>query len=227
MTVRLISSGLLPPHLSAAMDHALMEGLRCGSPPSLHVYRRPPTVSMGYFQPSGPLDRGALSSAGVAVLRRMSGGGTIYNDPGQLIYTLALPEMMVPRDRGEALLWVCGAVAEALRSLGAEAEVKPPNDVLLEGRKVSGNSQIRGGGAVALQGTLIVEKEGGRLGDGVGSLQESLPISMGRAEEALTASFSRLLGEELCQGVFGLRELERAEELLRERYGNEDFIWGR
>ncbi len=230
MTVRLISSGLVAPRLSAALDHALLEGLRRGSPPSMHIYRRPPTVSMGYFQRSASLDRDALDSAGVTVLRRMSGGGTICNDHGQLIYTLALPAAMVPQGRGDALLWACGAVADALRSLGGEAEVKEPNDVLLHGKKVSGNAQIRGGGSVALQGTLIIEKKGCAdiLGHKVGSLRESLgPLPVEKAEAALAASFSQLLGEELRPGGFSRRERDRADELLRERYDDEVFIWGR
>ncbi len=217
------------------MDHSLVDSVRLrGSQPVLHMYRRPPTVSLGYFQPSAAIDRDLAESKGIAVLRRMSGGGTIYNDEGQLIYTLAIPEKELPSGSGAALAFACAAVADAVISLGGDAAVKEPNDVLVSGLKVSGNSQLRSAGAVALQGTVILRKPIDmdvllKRSSEVGSLSELLMrnVDPDEVSEALLSSFSERLGMRGENSSATESENAHAGSLLRKRYASQEFIWGR
>ncbi len=217
------------------MDHSLVDSVRLrGSPPVLHMYRRPPTVSLGYFQPSTAIDRELAESKGIAVMRRMSGGGTIYNDEGQLIYTLAIPEKDLPKGSGAALAFACGAVADAIQSLGGEAVVKEPNDVHLSGLKVSGNSQLRSAGTVALQGTVILRKPAAmevllKSSSAVGSLSELLQRDVEHEEvsEALLSSFLNALDLSGENSSSTETENAHAGSLLRKRYADQEFIWGR
>lgn len=235
MSLRVICDDLIDPWWSAAIDHSLVDSVRLrGSSPILHIYRRPPTVSLGYFQPSADIDRDLAESKGIAVLRRMSGGGTIYNDEGQLIYTLVIPERMAPRGSDAALAFACEGVADAVRSLGAEAVVKEPNDVHVSGLKVSGNSQLRSAGTVALQGTMILDGPKDmevlmKPSSAVGYLSELLGRRVGHEEasRALVHSFSDKLGIGNERSSVTGQENSHAGSLLRKRYGNQEFIWGR
>lgn len=235
MSLRVIDSGVLEPHWSAALDHALVDAVRLGvSTSTLHIYRRPPTVSLGYFQPSESVDRQAAAERGVAVLRRMSGGGTIFNDEGQLIYTLAVEKGLLPQGRDACLRLACAVVAQAISVLGVTPVLKEPNDVLVRGLKVSGNSQLRSASAVALQGTIILSPAQGMDvlrtdATKVGSLSEILgrEVDLQEAMDALVESFAATLNLEASNGRPTEWEGVRAGELLRRRYGDEDFIWGR
>ncbi|HIJ00228.1 MAG TPA: lipoate--protein ligase family protein [Candidatus Methanomethylophilaceae archaeon] len=230
MSLRIIMSGLTEPHWSAALDHALLDGVR-SKEPVLHVYRRPPTISLGYSRSVSEIDLEQAEKEKVTIIRRMSGGGSIYNDEGQLIYSLAVPAAIVPKERKACLHMACSIVAEAIRSLGVKAEIKEPNDVLVNGTKVSGNSQIRREGSVALQGTLIVfHSESNALlnkSSTTGSLASVRDISIEEAERALVKAVGRALKEDLRYDRPDAEELERARDLLRERYGNKAFIWKR
>lgn len=163
---RLVDSGEVPPPESAAMDDAI---LTCHSvravPDTLHLYARSrPTVSIGYFQRAAEaVDLEECERRGVAIVRRRSGGGTIYTDPGQLVFAVVAPLATVHGGALTPFSKVCGAVADALRSFGLEAAYKPMNDVEVGGRKVSGSAQLRRHGSVLHHGTVLVDSDLGAM----------------------------------------------------------------
>ena len=113
---RLVDSGLVQPPESAALDEAILEAhSRDLVPPTLHFYvRATPTVSVGYFQRlEESIDLDECRKRGVAVIRRKSGGSTIYTDRGQLIYGLVTDTTCVGRD-DSVFSAVCGAIAKAI-----------------------------------------------------------------------------------------------------------------
>ncbi|PKN46926.1 MAG: CTP synthase, partial [Deltaproteobacteria bacterium HGW-Deltaproteobacteria-20] len=75
-----------------------------------------------------------LESEGGRLARRSSGGGAVYHDLGNLNYSFILPRTHYNMERQ------LGVVLAALRSLGVDAEFSGRNDLLLEGRKFSGNA---------------------------------------------------------------------------------------
>jgi lipoate-protein ligase A len=96
----------------------------------------------------------ACEAAGIPVLRRSSGGGTVLQGPGCLNYALALslahrPALLNVPDSYRILL---SRVARALRL--PELEVRG-SDILLRGRKVSGNAQRRTKGWLLHHGTIL------------------------------------------------------------------------
>lgn len=79
---------------------------------------------------------------GVRVVRRLSGGGAVYHDLGNLNFTYIVDAR--PRVPGVDLRLFCQPVAEALRSLGVDARVNGRNDITIDGRKFSGNASMSG-----------------------------------------------------------------------------------
>lgn len=151
---------MVGPSESAALDEAILEAHAVGGAPNtLHFYRRAsPTVSIGYFQKvEDSVDLAGCEKLGVAIVRRRSGGSSIYTDAGQLIYGLIVHESDLPRRREESFRFICSAVARAISSLGIGAYFRPSNDIEVGGRKVSGNAQLLSRGSVLHHGTVLVD----------------------------------------------------------------------
>jgi lipoate-protein ligase A len=158
---RLVDSGLVPSAESAALDEAILEAHVQGAVPgTLHFYRRSvPTVSIGYFQKvADSVDLLECQRRGVSIVRRKSGGSSIYTDSGQLIYGLVIDGRDVPEGES-AFSIICEAIARALSSFGVDARYRPPNDVEVGGRKLSGNAQLMRKGSVLQHGTVIVDTD--------------------------------------------------------------------
>jgi lipoate-protein ligase A len=85
-----------------------------------------PAVVLGSAQPDAVADRAACERAGVAIVRRRSGGGAVLVEPGRLLWLdVLLPagDPLWDRDVGRAFLWLGQVWAEALRGLGVDAAV--------------------------------------------------------------------------------------------------------
>jgi lipoate-protein ligase A len=116
-----------------------------------------PVVVLGRSgRPELDVNLPACAAEGVPILRRSSGGGTVLLGPGCLNYALVLslttrPELTsVARSYEMILGWVVQAIAlPGLEVAGS--------DILLDGRKVSGNSQRRTRGWLLHHGTLLYE----------------------------------------------------------------------
>jgi len=235
----------MPPPLSAALDEAILEAHIDGEVPNtLHFYRRSvPTISVGYFQKiTETVDVSECSRRGVSIVRRMSGGSSIYTDQGQLIYGLVVHDADLPGSREESFRIVCTALAETISSFGVKAEHKPVNDVEVEGKKVSGNAQLRRKGSVLQHGTVLVDTDLSAM-DAVLRVSPSNQRGIARPSQRvttlarllgtapdmdilksrLTAGLARAFGAEFMPGNLSERELVLVARLVEERYGRRDW----
>jgi len=242
---RLVDSGLVPPAESAALDEAILEAHIAGEVPNtLHFYiRSEPTISVGYFQKvAESVDLAECERRGVAIVRRKSGGSSVYTDRGQLIYALVVHESDLPAERGDSFRLTCQAIADALRSFGVDAVYGPMNDVEVDGRKISGNAQFRGKGSVLQHGTVVVDTDVPNM-DAVLKVSGSRRRDLSRPSDRMT-TLASLVGTapemEIVKGamvsafeeafdarfsVSSLTELERAlvKKLVDERYSKKEW----
>lgn len=240
---RLVDSGLVQPPESAALDEAMLEAhSRDIVPATLHFYvRATPTVSVGYFQKlEDSIDLDECRKRGVSIVRRKSGGSTIYTDRGQLIYGLVMDTSCVGRDDG-VFSTVCGAIAKAISSFGVEAHYRPPNDVEVGGLKVSGSAQLIRSRSVLQHGTVLVDTDLEAMdavlkptvhGDRLVKPSErvtTLARVLGKAPDmdALKGAIAREV-EFRCDAKFGASALTNFEakvvlDLVVERYSRGDW----
>ena len=92
----------------------------------------------------------------ISVVRRLSGGGAVYHDLGNLNFTFILNA----KDATDLdIRLFCQPIAELLRSLNVPAEVNGRNDISIEGKKFSGNSQYLKQGRIMHHGTLMFHSD--------------------------------------------------------------------
>ena len=149
----LTDQGFISPEEGLELERDLFsEGKR-----SLTIYSRDrPTVSLGRFNPIDEyVDETFAERNGISVVRRMSGGSAIYSDRDQLVFTYVTGRSSF-RNKKDSYRTICGCLVDTLSILGIEAEYKPVNDVLVNGRKISGCAQYRDRDTLLHHGTLIL-----------------------------------------------------------------------
>jgi len=92
----------------------------------------------------------------ISVARRLSGGGAVYHDLGNLNFTFITD---ADNSRGIDFSVFCEPISRALRSLGAPVEISGRNDMTVEGKKFSGNAQYIKEGRVMHHGTILYDSD--------------------------------------------------------------------
>ena len=157
--MRLIDLGKVTPEYSVCADRTLLNMHSCDPDDILMFYSRDrPCISVGRFQRIGDaVDTGYTVKNNISVVRRVSGGSSIYSDEDQLTYSLIISKDRLPASRDGSFAVICSAVILGLKRLGIEGVHKPVNDILVNGRKISGGAQARNKCAVLQHGSIIMD----------------------------------------------------------------------
>jgi lipoate-protein ligase A len=129
------------------------EGLNLLSPGS-------PYFCLGYFQDvEQEVDVDFCRENGIPIFRREVGGGAVYLDGEQLFYQLVIhhDNPLTPAGKDAFYRKFLQPPIEAYRALGIPAEYKPVNDILANGRKISGTGVAEIGEYIVFVGNLIVD----------------------------------------------------------------------
>ena len=117
------------------------------------LWRNEPCIVIGKNQVAADeINPDYVSARSLPVVRRMTGGGAVYHDAGNLNFSF-----IQNGEPNRAAL--CGPVIEVLRSLGVEAELSGRNDITVDGRKVSGTAMCSHGGRSLFHGTLLISTD--------------------------------------------------------------------
>src|SRR5437870_13300905 len=139
--IRVLETGYNPAALNMALDEAVMENV--GEVPVLRIYGwRPAAVSVGYFQSiKEEVDLEKCRQLGVDIVRRLTGGGAVLHE-SELTYSFITRQY--PQNILESYNMICDPIIICLVNLGFnKVRFAPLNDVVVEGKKVSGNAQTR------------------------------------------------------------------------------------
>lgn len=124
------------------------------------LWRNEPVVVCGKYQNLfGEVHVPAAHAQNVALIRRVSGGGTVYHDLGNINYSMITSCEPATVEYTQFLQ----PMIEALRSLGVEAQIVAGNGIGVEGKKISGSAQRMVKRRVLHHGTLLFDTDLTRL----------------------------------------------------------------
>ena len=246
---RIIDTGVREGRANIAFDAALIEERQAERvPDTIRFLSFPPTALIGRHQDlSREIDLEYCAKHRIGTVRRITGGGAIYLDEGQLGWELvfhraslgiaALPD--IARE-------ICNAAAAGLQALGVDAKFRPRNDIEVGGRKISGTGGFYDGDVLIYQGTVLVDLNPQRMVNAlrvpqgklakreldsaaqrVVTLKELLGPNTPDLELikiALLKGFKDVLGIEAEYGAITEAEEELAQQHHDEEIGTEEFL---
>ena len=206
-----------------------------------YLWQNRPAIVVGCYQNiCREVNVHALRRRGVPVVRRMTGGGTVYHDLGNVNYSF-----MLRADGALDYDHYLDPVIAALNRMGIPAHKNRSCDIAIGDKKISGSAQKAAGGRILHHGTLLFESDLASLDQFTahakndafqtkGTLSAICTVTNIRdhLSEAMTiADFrSRLLAEMLPAGskCAELTEEQRAQvrKLRNEKYRSWDWTWG-
>ena len=124
------------------------------------LWRNASAVIIGKNQNAfAQIDLDFTRARGIAVVRRLTGGGAVFHDPGNINFTFISPPGGTLaegiREGGLDFAHFAAPVIDALRGLGVDASLSGRNDIMADGRKISGNAQCVRNGVTMHHGTLL------------------------------------------------------------------------
>jgi lipoate-protein ligase A len=165
---RLVHPAPLMPLQHMALDQVLLDEVAAGRrAPTLRIWEwAAPAVVIGIFQSlKNEVDAQAAARHGIQVVRRISGGGAMFVEPGNTItYSLYAPLSLVEgMSFRDAYAYMDDFVLRALGGLGIEAWYQPLNDITSAGGKIGGAAQARRGNAVLHHVTMAYDIDAAKM----------------------------------------------------------------
>ncbi len=125
------------------------------SQPVFRLWRNQSCVVIGRNQNAlAEIDIDYVKSHGIKVVRRLSGGGAVFHDLGNVNFTF-IDARRDEEDTSQMFRRFTAPILEALASLGVDARLEGRNDLCIDHRKFSGNAICTGRGRVLQHGTLL------------------------------------------------------------------------
>jgi len=228
----------------ALEEHVLRN--RMGADDYLLFYINAPSIIIGRNQNTiEEVNPEVVTSRGITVVRRISGGGAVYHDLGNLNFSFMTPSVHGRFNRYELFTL---PVIEVLHDLGVPAELGGRNDILAGGRKISGNAQFARPDRMFSHGTLLFDsnlddvtaalapKPGKVESKGVKSIRSRIANISEFLSEPITVIELR---ERIIERIFGTRDrasiptLEltdadwvEVDALVKRKYGSWDWNYG-
>ena len=139
------------PYYNMAFDEYCLESLSIDEP-VFYLWQNRPAVIVGFNQEvNTEVNLDYLKENGIDLVRRVTGGGAVYHDLENLNYTIVGRSEDLERDYPE----YASIMAKALQTLGVPATLSGRNDILVEGRKVSGFAKRVCKNRLMVHGTLM------------------------------------------------------------------------
>jgi len=247
---RLIDLGRPEPLVAQTFYEAVAEAVHRGTSPNTLIMLQPgsPYVCLGYHQDlETEIDVDLCKEKGLPVIRRSQGGGATYLDGDQVFYQIVAKDSpVVPINVEEMFKGLLAVTVETYRRLGVEAEFKPLNDVVVGGRKISGNGAGMHESASILVGNVILDldydmmagvlrvpdekfrdKMAKSMRDWVTSLRRELGHSPSaeNVKQTYVAAFKELLGVELVRQEPNETEWRTFHEEVKPRHTSSRWLY--
>lgn len=236
------NNGVTDPRVNLAFEEYLLRRSD-RKEPLLLFYINEPSVIIGRNQNTiEEIDPDYVAAHGIHVVRRLSGGGAVYHDLGNLNFSFVTDGK---EDLHNFTKFIEPVVA-VLRSLGLPAEVRGRSDIFVEGRKVSGNAQYATPTRMFSHGTLLFDTDIGEMLRAINPRRVKIESKAVRSVRSVVANIRELLPRDMTiedlkaamlRGLFGdgpcpaleltAEDWAEIQEMARARYGQWSWNYGR
>lgn len=237
------NKGITDPRINLAIEENALKNLDIDES-YLLFYINEPSIIIGKNQNTiEEINTDYVEKQGLHVVRRLSGGGAVYHDLGNLNFSF------ITKDDGDSFhnfKKFTEPVIEALNKLGVKAELSGRNDILAEGRKISGNAQFSTRGRMFSHGTLLFDSEMENVVSALRVKKDKIESKGIKSIRSRVANISEFLEEKLTieefrstllKYIFNDSDVEeyvltdedwdRIHALSKERYQNWDWNYGK
>ncbi|MCM3127604.1 MULTISPECIES: lipoate--protein ligase [unclassified Paenibacillus] len=238
------NQGITDPRINLAIEEYALKHLSLDES-YLLFYINAPSIIIGKHQNTiEEINQEYVQEHGVQVVRRLSGGGAVYHDLGNLNFSF------ITKDDGNSFhnfRKFTQPVVEALHSLGVNAELTGRNDLQVGEQKISGNAQFATRGRMFSHGTLMFDLNLENVAASLKVNPEKFKSKSTKSVRSRVANISSLMDqemtivefrEELLRHIFGMeanevpeyklteQDWEKIHEISKERYQNWDWNYG-
>ena len=238
------NEGITDPRINLALEEYALRNFG-ESDDYLLFYINGPSIIIGRNQNTlEEINDEYVRKNGIHVVRRMSGGGAVYHDEGNLNFSFITN---YKKENLHNFKKFTKPVIQVLKQMGVDAEMSGRNDILAEGRKISGNAQFSTGKRMFSHGTLLFNSD-------LEEVTRALDVKMSKIESkghksvrSRVANISEFLNDKLSVSEFRQRlldglyrerdnfetyhltddEWKAVHDLRDEKYGNWDWNFGR
>lgn len=210
------------------------------------LWRNRPAIIVGRNQnTAAEINAEFVQRQGIKVIRRITGGGAVYHDLGNLNFSFITQTAKTEMDFRR----FAQPIIDVLKNLGVAAEFSGRNDMLIDGRKFSGNAQFISGNRVLHHGTLLFsadlsvvshalqvrpEKFAGKAVKSISSRVTNISSHLPHNHTLNIDSFAdKIIGhiinmyQDAVVSDLTSAEIESAYELVRTKYGLQEWNFGK
>ena len=204
----------LDPRINLAIEEHLLRNFTVAED-ILLFYINEPSIIIGRNQNTlEEINHEYVLENQIHVVRRLSGGGAVYHDLGNLNYSFITGN---GKENFNNFKKFTAPIIQALQDLDVKAELGGHNDILVDGRKISGNAQYLTGKRMVSHGTLLFNSDLSRVG-------ESLQVKMSKiSSKGIKSVRSRVVNiAEFLSQTMGIESFR--QHLLSSIFGNSQLI---
>ncbi|MGG4392737.1 lipoate--protein ligase [Paenibacillus thiaminolyticus] len=239
------NQGITDPRVNLAIEEFVLKHLPLEEDSYLLFYINEPSIIIGKNQNTiEEINSDYVKANNIHVVRRLSGGGAVYHDTGNLNFSF------ITKDDGQSFhnfRKFTQPVIDTLRSLGVNADLTGRNDIQVGEQKISGNAQFSTRGRMFSHGTLLfnsemehvasalkvkpikIESKGTKsIRSRVANISEFLaePMTIEQFKDTILRHIFGMEPDQVPQYKLTVQDWETIHRISQERYQNWDWNYG-